>query len=60
MAVARPDFMLDVVCREAESVLLDFVLPPASFRKFSAMLDQHPKNNPKLWRLLAARALWEK
>ena len=59
---SRSDFMLDTVCREAESVLLDrryFLLSDAAFRKFNAMLDKPPKDNPKLRRLLATRAPWE-
>ena len=59
---SRSDFMLDTVCREAESILLDrryFVLSEAAFRKFIAMLDKPPKDNPRLRRLLATRAPWE-
>ena len=60
---SRSDFMLDIVCREAESVLLDrryFVLSEEAFRKFTVMLDRLPKDNPKLRRLLATQAPWEK
>jgi uncharacterized protein (DUF1778 family) len=59
---SRSDFMLDTVCREAESVLLDrryFVLSEAAFRKFTAMLDKPPKDNPRLRRLLETKAPWE-
>jgi uncharacterized protein (DUF1778 family) len=59
---SRSDFMLDTVCREAEAVLLDrryFTLSPEAFRKFSAMLDKPPKDNPKLRRLLERRPPWE-
>ncbi|MBI4906705.1 MAG: DUF1778 domain-containing protein [Acidobacteria bacterium] len=59
----RSDFMLDTVCREAESVLLDrryFVLPDKVFREFSKMLDRPPKDNPKLRKLFATKAPWEK
>jgi len=58
----RSDFMLDTVCREAEAVLLDrryFLLSDDAVRKFNAMLDKPPKDNPKLRRLLATRAPWE-
>ncbi len=58
----RSDFMLDTVCREAESILLDrryFVLSDPAFRRFSAMLDKPPKNNIKLRRLLETKAPWE-
>jgi uncharacterized protein (DUF1778 family) len=60
---SRSDFMLDIACREAESVLLDrryFVLSEEAFRKFTAMLDKPPKDNPKLRRLLEARAPWDR
>jgi uncharacterized protein (DUF1778 family) len=59
----RSDFMLDTVCREAESVLLNrrfFVLSKEDFRKFNVMLDRPPKDNPKLRRLLETRTPWEK
>lgn len=58
----RSDFMLDTACREAEAVLLDrryFMLSEEAFRKFNAMLDKPPKDNPKLRRLLSTRAPWE-
>ena len=60
---SRSDFMLDAVCREAESVLLDrryFTLSDKDFRKFLAMLDQPPADNPKLRRLLKTKAPWER
>jgi uncharacterized protein (DUF1778 family) len=59
----RSDFMLDAACREAEAVLLDrrfFILPEADFRKFAAMLDRPPKDNPRLRRLLQTKAPWER
>lgn len=55
--------MLDTVCREAENVLLDrryFALSEEAFRKFTAMLDRPPKDNPKLKRLLETKAPWER
>src|ERR1017187_3943126 len=60
---SRSDFMLDTVCREAENILLDrryFVLSEEAFTKFTAMLDRPPKDNPKLRRLLATKAPWER
>ena len=60
---SRSDFMLDTVCREAESVLLDrryFALSEEAFRKFTTMLDRPPKDNPKLRRLLETKAPWER
>jgi uncharacterized protein (DUF1778 family) len=58
----RSDFMLDVVCREAESVLLDrcyFNLGEEEFKRFTAMLDNPPANNPKLAQLLKRKTSWE-
>ena len=59
----RSDFMLETACREAESVLLDrryFNLPEDEFRRFTAMLDKPPANNPRLARLLKSKAPWDK
>jgi uncharacterized protein (DUF1778 family) len=59
----RSDFMLDIACREAEAVLLDrryFTLSDDAFRKFNAMLDKPPAENPKLRRLLATKPPWDK
>ena len=59
---SRSDFMLDTACREAEAVLLDrryFVLPEEAFKRFTAMLDKPPRDNPKLRRLLETTAPWE-
>ena len=60
---SRSDFILDTACREAESVLLDrryFELSTSDFRKFVAMLDRPPRDNPKLRRLLTAKAPWDR
>jgi uncharacterized protein (DUF1778 family) len=60
---SRSDFMLDTACREAESVLLDrryFALPDDKFRKFVALLDRPPKDNPGLRRLLQTKAPWDR
>ena len=57
----RSDFMLEAACREAETVLLDrryFQLDEAEFMKFAAALDRPPAGNPRLRRLLAAKAPW--
>jgi uncharacterized protein (DUF1778 family) len=59
----RSDFMLEVACREAESVLLDrryFSLAKEDFERFTAMLDKPPATNPRLARLLRTQAPWEK
>ena len=59
---SRSDFMLESSCRAAETVLLDrcyFTLSDDAFRRFTAMLDQPPASNPKLQRLLQAKAPWD-
>ncbi len=58
----RSDFMLESACREAEDVLLDqriFNLDAETFKKFQAMLDAPPSENPKLRKLMATQAPWE-
>lgn len=58
----RSDFMLETACREAEDVLLDqriFNLDAETFKKFQAMLDAPPSDNPKLRKLMATQAPWE-
>lgn len=60
---SRSDFMLDTACREAESILLDrryFSLSGVEFKKFTAMLDTPPRDNPKLRRLLLTAAPWDR
>src|SRR5258708_19698619 len=55
----RSDFMLEIACREAETVLLDrryFALPEEMFKRFVALLDKPPPTNPRLARLLKAKA----
>jgi uncharacterized protein (DUF1778 family) len=59
----RSDFMLEAACREAESVRLDrryFNLNDEDFKRFTDMLDKPPESNPRLARLLARKAPWEK
>jgi len=59
----RSDFMLEAACREADSVLLDrrfFLLDEKAYRRFTEVLDRSPADNPRLRRLLATRAPWEK
>ena len=60
---SRSDFMLDTACREAESVILDrryFSLSEDQFRRFIAVLDSPPKDNPKLQRHLQTKAPWDR
>ena len=59
----RSDFMLEASCREAESVLLDrryFALDAETFKAFTAMLDSPRAPNPRLRRLLAEKAPWDR
>ena len=59
----RSDFMLEAACREAEAVLLErryFALDADRFKEFTAMLDEPPASNPRLGRLLAEKAPWER
>jgi uncharacterized protein (DUF1778 family) len=60
---SRSDFMLDTACREAESILLDrryFSLSEDDFKRFAAMLDRPPKDNPRLRRLLQTKSPWDR
>jgi uncharacterized protein (DUF1778 family) len=59
----RSEFMLDAACREATAVLLDrrlLQLDAKAYRQFTAALDKSPTANPRLRRLLASRAPWER
>lgn len=60
---SRSDFMLSTACREAESVLLDrcyFALSDEAFKRFTSILDNPPKDNPGLRRLLQTKAPWDR
>ena len=60
---SRSDFMLDTACQEAETALLDrryFALSDEAFKRFTALLDQPPKDNPRLRRLLHTKAPWDR
>lgn len=60
---SRSEFILDTVCREAETVLLDrrfFALDDASYRRFTQALNRAPADNPPLRKLLRTPAPWEK
>jgi len=59
----RSDFMLEAACREADTVLLDrrfFLLDEKAYKRFAAALDKPPADHPKLRRLLASKAPWER
>ena len=60
---SRSDFMLEAACREAAGLLLDqtrFSLSEEKFKRFMAALDEPPKENPKLRKLLQSKALWDR
>ncbi len=57
----RSDVMLDAPCRPAEAVWLHrlcFVLSEEAFERFTAALDEPPRDNPKLRRLLQTDPPW--
>jgi len=59
----RSDFRLEAACREAGAVLADrrfFLLDEKAYKRFTAALDKPPAENPRLRRLLASRAPWER
>lgn len=59
----RTEFMLEAATREAQSVLLDrrfFQLDKAALHQFAEALDAPPADNPRLRKLLARRAPWER
>lgn len=59
----RSDFMLEAACRAANAVLLDrrlFLLDEKAYKRFTSALDKPPADNPKLRRLLASKAPWER
>jgi uncharacterized protein (DUF1778 family) len=59
----RTEFMLEAATREAQSVLLDrrfFQVDAVAFRRFAEALDSPPEDNPRLRKLFARRAPWER
>lgn len=59
----RSDFMLEAACRAADAVLSDrrlFLLDEKAYKRFTAALDKPPADNPRLRRLLASKAPWER
>ena len=63
VAKNRSEFMLDAATREATMVLLDrrfFQLDSRAFKQFAAALDAPPADNPRLRKLLAKKAPWER
>ena len=59
----RTDFILSAARRAAEEELLDrsiFVVSPAAYSKFLAMLDAPPQPNKRLQRTMQATPPWAK
>ena len=59
----RSDFMLEVACERAQSVLLDqtfFGLDAQRFQQFTELLDAPQAPNPGLEKLMALKPVWEK
>ena len=59
----RTDFILSAARRAAEEELLDrtiFVVSPATYAKFLAMLDAPPRPNERLRRTMKATPPWSK
>ncbi len=59
---SRSDFMLEVVCREAENVLMNqqfFHLDAAEFEVFEKALGAPVEDNPALQMLMKTKAPWE-
>ena len=59
----RTDFILSAARRAAEEELLDrtiFVVSPAAYSKFLAMLDAPPKPNERLRRTMHTTPPWSK
>lgn len=58
----RSEFMLDAACEKARDLLLDrvfFQLDAKGFKRFRAVLDGPPADNPALARLLNTASPWE-
>jgi uncharacterized protein (DUF1778 family) len=58
----RSDFMLDAAYEKAQEILMDrteFLLDDAQWDEFNRILDNPPKPNNKLLKLLATTAPWE-
>ncbi|MBW7862128.1 MAG: DUF1778 domain-containing protein [Rhodocyclaceae bacterium] len=57
----RSDFMLEVACERAQSVVLDqvlFNLDADQFKRFTTILEAPPAPNPGLARLMAIEPPW--
>ncbi|BAZ50065.1 DUF1778 domain-containing protein [Nostoc ellipsosporum NOK] len=58
----RSDFILDVICREAKTVITDntfFALDDDKYQQFIEALDSPPQANENLHKLLTTKSPWE-
>lgn len=58
----RSDFMLEVACERAQSILLDqvfFQLDNEKFQQFNLLLDAPVNTNPGLDRLMTIKTPWK-
>jgi len=56
------DFVVDAAVLQAERVLADrtrFELGPAQWKRFVAILDRQPRDNPRLRRLFDRKSIFE-
>ena len=61
MGKTRSDFMLEVACEKAKTVLIDqvfFSLDEERFKAFNDLLDAPVAANPGLERLMAVKPPW--
>ncbi len=61
LGLSRTDFMLEVACREAESVLLEqtyFAVSPEAFVQFTEIIENPPQANAKLKQLMQSAPPW--
>lgn len=57
------EFILDAASSEAKTILVNrcyFALEARAFKRFAAALDAPPAANPRLRKLLAMNAPWER
>jgi len=57
---SRSDFMLEVACERAQSVLLDQTFFSLDVQRFTELLDAPQAPNPGLAKLMALKPVWEK
>jgi len=63
MGKNRSDFMLEVACERAKSIMLDqvfFRLDKNKFRLFKKLIDEAQSENQSLEKLMLVKAPWKK